>query len=191
MLKRGWYAERHTNFRCSLHCVGFCYGSLQSRYALMMTSSKGIFSALLALCEGNSLVTVEFPLQRPVTRGFDVFFDVYLSKRLSKKSRRRWFETLSRSLWRHCNVFYNWFTTYGDHNAYWVSFEDFVRRIIWIYKNDYPTIQKTKFKDSVRISSIILVIYIQLQYSRYIWNPAAVQSTQCHCFDIKGGNATV
>ena len=30
------------------------------------------FSALLALCAGNSLVTGEF--QRPVTRGFDVFF---------------------------------------------------------------------------------------------------------------------
>ena len=27
-----------------------------------------------------------------------------LNKRLSKQSRRRWFETPSRSLWRHCNV---------------------------------------------------------------------------------------
>ena len=32
-------------------------------------------SALLAICEGNSLVTGEFPAQRPVTRSFDVFFD--------------------------------------------------------------------------------------------------------------------
>ena len=31
------------------------------------------FSALLALCEGNSSVTGEFPSQRPVTRSFDVF----------------------------------------------------------------------------------------------------------------------
>ena len=31
------------------------------------------FSALLALCEGNSLVTGEFPSQRPVTRHYDVF----------------------------------------------------------------------------------------------------------------------
>ena len=30
------------------------------------------FSALLALCEGNSTVTGEFPSQRPVTRRFDV-----------------------------------------------------------------------------------------------------------------------
>ena len=32
------------------------------------------FSVLLALCAGNSLVTGEFPSQRPVTQGFDVFF---------------------------------------------------------------------------------------------------------------------
>ena len=33
------------------------------------------FSALLALCAGNSPVTGEFPKQRSVTRSFDVFFD--------------------------------------------------------------------------------------------------------------------
>ena len=41
------------------------------------------FSALLALCAGNSPVTGEFPAQRPVTRSFDVFFDLWLNKRLS------------------------------------------------------------------------------------------------------------
>ena len=35
---------------------------------------------------------------------FDVFFDLRSNKRLSKQSRRRWFETSPRSLWRHCNV---------------------------------------------------------------------------------------
>ena len=43
------------------------------------------FSALLALCAGNSPVTGEFPSQRPVTRSFDVFFDLRLNKRLSKQ----------------------------------------------------------------------------------------------------------
>ena len=43
-----------------------------------------------------------FPAQRPVARSFDVFFDLRLNKRLSKHSRRRLFETLSRPLWRHC-----------------------------------------------------------------------------------------
>ena len=61
------------------------------------------FSALLALCDGNSPVTGEFPSQRPVTRSFDVFFDLRMNKRLSKQSRGWWFEAPSRPLWRHCN----------------------------------------------------------------------------------------
>ena len=61
------------------------------------------FSALLALCAGNSLVTSEFPSQRPVTQSFDVFFDLRLNKRLSKQSWGWSFETPSCSLWRHCN----------------------------------------------------------------------------------------
>ena len=62
------------------------------------------FSALLAICAGNSPVPGEFPAQRPVTRSFDVFFDLRLNKRLSKQSRGWWFETLSRPLWCHCNA---------------------------------------------------------------------------------------
>ena len=34
------------------------------------------FSALLAICAGNSSVTGEFPAQRAVTRSVDVFFDL-------------------------------------------------------------------------------------------------------------------
>ena len=45
-----------------------------------------IFSSLVALCAGNLKVIGEFPAQRPVTRSFDVFFDVRLNKRLSKQS---------------------------------------------------------------------------------------------------------
>ena len=62
------------------------------------------FSALLAICAGNSSVTGEFPAQMPVTRSFDVFFDLRLNKRLSKQSWGWWFETPSHPLWRHCNV---------------------------------------------------------------------------------------
>ena len=57
------------------------------------------FSALLAICAGNSPVTGEFPAQRPVTRSFDVFFDLRLTKWLSGQW---WFETPSRSSWGHC-----------------------------------------------------------------------------------------
>ena len=64
------------------------------------------FPALLVLCAGNSLVTDEFHSQRPVTRNFDVFFDLCMNKWLSKQSWGWCFETPSRSLWRHCNG--NW-----------------------------------------------------------------------------------
>ena len=43
------------------------------------------------------------PTQRPVTRSFDVFFDLRLNKRLSKQSWGLWLETPSRPSWRHCN----------------------------------------------------------------------------------------
>ena len=62
------------------------------------------FSALLALCAGNSPASGEFPAQRPVTRSFDVFFDLCLNKRLRKQWRGWWFETLLCPLWSHCNV---------------------------------------------------------------------------------------
>ena len=61
------------------------------------------FSALLAICARNSPVTGEFPAQRPVTRSFDVFFDLHLNERLSKQSCGCWFETPLRAWWRHCN----------------------------------------------------------------------------------------
>ena len=61
------------------------------------------FSALLAICAGNSPVPGEFPTQRPVTRSFDVYFDLRPNKWLSKQSWGWWFVTLSCSLWRHRN----------------------------------------------------------------------------------------
>ena len=61
------------------------------------------FSALLAICAGNSPVTGEIPTQRPVTRSFDVFLDLRLNKQLSKQPWGWWFESLSGPLWRHRN----------------------------------------------------------------------------------------
>ena len=69
---------------------------------LMMTSSSGnIFRVTGLLCW-------EFTDHRwiPLTKASDVklwFFICCLNKRLCKPSRRWWFETPARSLWRHCN----------------------------------------------------------------------------------------
>ena len=49
----------------------------------MTSSNENIFRVTGHLC-GNSPVTGEFPAQRPVTRSFDVFFDLRLNKRWSK-----------------------------------------------------------------------------------------------------------
>ena len=59
----------------------------------------------MVLYAGNSPVTGEFPTQRPVTRSFDVFFDLRPNKRLSKQSWGWWFETPSRPIWRHFNAY--------------------------------------------------------------------------------------
>ena len=61
------------------------------------------FSALLTICAGNSPATGGFPAHRPVTRSFDVFFDLRLNKLLSKQSWGWWFETLLNPFRRHCN----------------------------------------------------------------------------------------
>ena len=68
-----------------------------------MTSSNGnIFRVTGPLC-GEFTGPGEFPTQRPVTRSFDVFFDLRLNKRLSKQPWGWWFETPSWPLWRQCN----------------------------------------------------------------------------------------
>ena len=70
----------------------------------MMTSSNGnIFRVTGPLC-GEFTGPGEFPTQRPVTRSFDVYFDLRLNKRLCKQSWGWWFETLLCPLWRHSNV---------------------------------------------------------------------------------------
>ena len=56
-------------------------GLLYTRWPHQMET----FSALLAICAGNSPVTGDFPAQRPVTRSFDVFFDLRLNIQLSKQ----------------------------------------------------------------------------------------------------------
>ena len=72
-------------------------------YIIWWRHQMKTFCALQALCAGNSPGTGEFPAQRPVTRSFDVFFDLRRNKRLSKQSWGWWFETLSCPLLRHRN----------------------------------------------------------------------------------------
>ena len=102
------------------------------------------FSALLALCAGYSPVTDEFPSQRPLTRSFDIFFDLLLNKRLRKQPRRWWFERPSHSLWRHCSVVVSLHAAgylvlfyLNDHHT--INFYPYHFVLIsWIYRQFYP-----------------------------------------------------
>ena len=51
----------------------------------MTSSNENIFRETGSLC-GEFTGPGEFPTQRPVTRSFDVFFDLRLNKPLSKQS---------------------------------------------------------------------------------------------------------
>ena len=91
----------------TLACTWNTHMVFASPWRLQMTwwrHQMETFFALLAICAGNSPVPVEFPAQRPVTRSFDIFFDLCLNKRLSKQWWGWLFETPSRPLWRHNNV---------------------------------------------------------------------------------------
>ena len=70
--------------------AGICRENLIN---IMMTSSNGNIFRVMAFCAGNSPVPGEFRAQGPVTRSFDVFFDLRLNKRLSKQGWGWWVET--------------------------------------------------------------------------------------------------
>ena len=101
------------------------------------------FSAILAICAGNSPVPGEFPAQRPVTGSFDVFFDLRPNKLLSKQWWGCWFETPSRPLWRHCNE--SSLCRASSHDRFTIETEAYhifassvlgMRSPTWIYKSD-------------------------------------------------------
>ena len=74
---------------------------------IMMTSSNGNTFSATGLLQREFTGHRWIPRsasQRPVTRSFDIFFDLCLSQQLYKQWRRQWLETPSRSLWRHGNV---------------------------------------------------------------------------------------
>ena len=70
----------------------------------MVTSSNGNIFRATGHLYGEFTGDRWIPHTKPVTRSFDVFFDLRLNKRLSKQSSDWWFETPSRPLCRHFNA---------------------------------------------------------------------------------------
>ena len=117
------------------------------------------FSALLA----DSPVPGEFPTQRPVTRSFDVFYDLRLNKRLSKQSWGWWFEMPSRPLWRHLNV-----TDYQlnrSHTSFW-----------------FDSILQFFIHKSLECAFLSLISFVKAN----IWNAKLVVETLVYYLHTKG-----
>ena len=84
---------------------------------------------------------VNSPHKWPVTRSFDVFFDLRLNKRFSKPSWGWWFETLSRPLWRHRNG-------YMGHSFIWnngmrLLIHAIISTMVWINPFEVRTSKST------------------------------------------------
>ena len=71
LLARGIKMESPAKFIFEWHLImsGFSLSNTWWRHQMET------FSALLAICAGNSPVLGEFPAQKPVTRSFDVFLE--------------------------------------------------------------------------------------------------------------------
>ena len=69
--------KRHLKITCA-KCRQPCPQFVSLKSVAWWRHQMEAFSALLALCAGNSPVTGEFSSQRPVTRSFDAFFDLGL-----------------------------------------------------------------------------------------------------------------
>ena len=84
-----WLEESNMYF---CHVENFAYGEINERSFSnphpwsWWRHQMETFSALLTIYALNSPVPGEFPAQRPVTRSFDVFFDLRPNKQLCKQS---------------------------------------------------------------------------------------------------------
>ena len=132
----------------------------------MMTSSNGnIFRVTGPLCR-EFTGPGEFPAQRPVTRSFDVLFDLHLNKRLSKQPWGWWFETPPWSLWRQCNGYkqmgylYIHIAPYTIGFSRWQLCESLVRLLVVEY---------------VLLVSMIYFYHFILSHIRYFHVNAATQ----------------
>ena len=72
----GKMMSEHNNVKCIVAsdiCVYFKKGAQTQKATTWWRHQVETFSALLAICAGNSPIPDEFHTQRPVTRSFDVF----------------------------------------------------------------------------------------------------------------------
>ena len=81
-----WDATTLTWCHCNVFDMACSPNSVRSRESRCRHQLNTFFVSL-TLCEGNPPVTDGFPSPMPVTRSFNILFDLCLNKRLSKQSR--------------------------------------------------------------------------------------------------------
>ena len=115
-----WFSEM-TTWKIACQLVLIKIRNMMCMRDYMMTSSNGNIFRVTGLLCGEFTGPGEFPAQRPVTRSFDVFFDLRLNKRLSKQPWGWLFETSSWSLWRQCNDLTPWREFLIYHPLLWLT----------------------------------------------------------------------
>ena len=90
-------------------------------YSTWWRHKMDVICALLTLCAGNSPIAGEFPAQRPVTRIFDVFFDLPLNKLLRKQSPSRSLcRQISNTIWKNIEI-HSWHGKFWGQLCYWIN----------------------------------------------------------------------
>ena len=121
-----------------------------------MTSSNGNIFRVTGNLRG------EFTGHNPVTRSFDVFFDLGLNKRLSKQWRGWIFETLSRPFWRHCNAEYGKSIHQQIIGCHKEGYQHIVPSQLW------ETIEHTNFVSFLKIIRHILGLIFECLRTKYL-----------------------
>ena len=121
------------------YCCGYGTLYVSILYMAWWRHQMETFSALLALCAVNSPHKDQWHVE------LWCFFYLHLNKRLSKQSRRWWFETPSRPLWCHCN----WMILGGSIGCLPISFR--VTSLALGQSCDCPSASDVTLKDIGKI----------------------------------------
>ena len=142
---------RICKFRKKKHLVANHYST---HFSYMTTSLNG------NICHFTGLLCREFighrwiPRKRPVTRNFDVSFNLRLNQQLSKQWIHRWFETPSHSLWRHCNE-----TWYSETITQWWDF------CLWSFVTTFTVPLPNKKRCITRKLNIYNNVYFEVHHA--------------------------
>ena len=121
--------------------VNMCHGTFDIQFSKtevycaynvlhIMTSTNGNIFRVTGLLGGEFTGHRWIPRTKAMTRSFDIFFDLHMNRQLSKQWKRWWFETLPRSLWRHCNETYWRDISASDKNSEMLSRGSFASLLV-------------------------------------------------------------